>query len=283
MRIKAFGLTAAIALLAVSIPTKPADAGTLYQDWNYGIDAFTDGSGGSQYEIKGMAIKETSDSIWVALTGGTPLAGTQDSQARGGSIGWGDLFFNFSGKDYQTANNAGDLFGIRFAAANDSQVGLGVYQNAKAISVTTQNRGYGTLEQYYNAGYERTNALGTDISTKSDAYSYFSKGSVGNVIGSGSKVGDVDILSLAQLQGAGLNFNHFSASGSQTIGFKFNKSAVKSGSYTASLFLECLNDGVTVKGDLHSVPEPTALSGLGVVVGALLFSNRRKLRRVVPG
>src|SRR6476646_2531575 len=140
MRTQAFGLTAAIALLAVSMSAKPASAGTLYQDWNYGIDAFNDGSGGSQYEIKGMAIKETSDSIWVALTGGTSLAGNSDSQALGGSIGWGDLFFNFSGKNYQTANSAGDLFGIRFAAANDSKVSLGVYQNAKAVSVATQNR-----------------------------------------------------------------------------------------------------------------------------------------------
>lgn len=282
MRIKAFGLTAAIALLAVSMSAKPASAGTLYQDWNYGIDAINDGSGGSKYDIKGMAIKETSDSIWVALTGGTPLTGNAESQVLGGSIGWGDLFFNFSGKDFQTANNAGDLFGVRFAATNDAKVGLGVYQNAKAISLATQNNGYGTLEQYYNSGYEKTNTLGTDISTKSAAYNYFSKGSVGNVISSGNKVGDVDILSLAQLQGAGLNFNHFSASGSQTIGFKFNKSAVKTGNYTASLFLECLNDGVAVKGELNSVPEPTALSGLGVVAGALLFSNRRKLRRALP-
>lgn len=282
MRIKAFGLTAAIALLAVSMSAKPASAGTLYQDWNYGIDATDDGSGGSKYDIKGMAIKETSDSIWVALTGGTPLTGNAESQVLGGSIGWGDLFFNFSGKDFQTANNAGDLFGVRFAATNDAKVGLGVYQNAKAISLATQNNGYGTLEQYYNSGYEKTNTLGTDISTKSAAYNYFSKGSVGNVISSGNKVGDVDILSLAQLQGAGLNFNHFSASGSQTIGFKFNKSAVKTGNYTASLFLECLNDGVAVKGELNSVPEPTALSGLGVVAGALLFSNRRKLRRALP-
>lgn len=282
MRIKAFGLTAAIALLAVSMSAKPASAGTLYQDWNYGIDAINDGSGGSKYDIKGMAIKETSDSIWVALTGGTPLTGNAESQVLGGSIGWGDLFFNFSGKDFQTANNAGDLFGVRFAATNDAKVGLGVYQNAKAISLATQNNGYGTLEQYYNSGYEKTNTLGTDISTKSAAYNYFSKGSVGNVISSGNKVGDVDILSLAQLQGAGLNFNHFSASGSQTIGFKFNKSAVKTGNYTASLFLECLNDGVAVKGELNSVSEPTALSGLGVVAGALLFSNRRKLRRALP-
>lgn len=283
MRTKVFGLTAAIALLTISVSAKPANAGTLYQGWNYGIDAFGDGSGGSQYDIKGMAIKETSDSIWVALTGGTPLTGNSQSQVLGGSIGWGDLFFNFSGKDFQTAHNAGDLFGVRFAATNDAKVGLGVYQNAKAINVATQNNGYGTLEQYYNSGYNKTNTLGTDITTKSAAYAYLSKGSVGNVIGSGNKVAEVDILSLAQLQSAGLNFNHFSASSSQTIGFKFNKSSVKSGSYTASLFLECLNDGVAVKGDLHSVPEPTALSGLGVVMGGMLLSNRRKLRKVLPG
>ncbi|MDY7013495.1 MAG: XDD3 family exosortase-dependent surface protein, partial [Cyanobacteriota bacterium] len=104
--------------LALAAPQ--ARAGQLYQDWNYGIDAVGDGSGGSEYDIKGLAVKETADSIFVALTGGMSLTGAYAGDAADDNIGWGDLFFNFSGKDFQTAQQDGEIFGIRFAGTNDS-------------------------------------------------------------------------------------------------------------------------------------------------------------------
>ncbi|MEM8544068.1 MAG: XDD3 family exosortase-dependent surface protein, partial [Cyanobacteria bacterium P01_H01_bin.119] len=97
--------------------TQAAQAGQLHNGWNYGIDAFGDGSGGDIYDIQGMAIKSSGDNIFIALNSNMPLSGNSEgsaSHARGGSIGWGDLFLNFSGDDFQTASQNGDLIGINF-------------------------------------------------------------------------------------------------------------------------------------------------------------------------
>ncbi|MBD1890029.1 XDD3 family exosortase-dependent surface protein [Coleofasciculus sp. FACHB-SPT9] len=269
---------AAAALCLVSVTGQQANAGTIYKDWNYGIDAFNDGSGGSGYEIKGMAIKETSDSIFVALTGGTSLTGTYASGAADKNIGWGDLFFNFTDKTFKAASDAKSLFGIRFAATNDSMVSsTGVYQNVQAASVTATNDGYSSLKQYYNSGWDRENTQGTDLATKTDAYAYFGEGSILNVIGSGTKVGDITMLTASALSTAGLDFAKFSASGSQTIGFQFSKSLFEGGNYIANTFIECGNDGVVLKGNLKDVPEPSGIAGIAVV-GLVLGSKLRKRR-----
>ena len=289
------GSTAA-AICLISATGQQAQAGQLYQDWNYGIDAFNDGSGGASYEIKGMAIKETADSIFVALTGGMPLTGVSDSVAADGNIGWGDLFFNFSGKDFQTASNEGSLFGVRFAGTNDSLVNqVGVYGNVKADSVTTTNHGYGSLKQYYNAGWEKTNTQGTDFSTANAAYNYFYGSTVANnpttsntpilnVIKSGNLLGGIDLLNTTQLTQAGLDFGHFSASGSQTVGFKFNRSLLpqKGGNFVSNLFVECGNDGVAVKGQLKAVPEPSSLAGIAAV-GLMVAGSQLRRRKQAGG
>ncbi len=284
--------SAAAALCLISATGEQAQAGQLYQDWNYGIDAFNDGSGGSQYEIKGMAIKETADSIFVALTGGTPLTGVSDSMAADGNIGWGDLFFNFSGKDFQTASNEGSLFGVRFAGTNDSFVNqVGVYGNVKADSVTTTNHGYGSLKQYYNAGWEKTNTQGTDLPTANAAYNYFYGSTVArnpttsntpilNAIKSGNFLGGIDLLNITELNQAGLDFGHFSANGSQTVGFKFNRSLLpqQGGNFVSNLFIECGNDGVALHGQLKAVPEPSSLAGIAVV-GLMIGGTQLRRRK----
>ncbi|MEP0786209.1 XDD3 family exosortase-dependent surface protein [Coleofasciculus sp. FACHB-129] len=263
-------------LCFISMTGQQANAGTIHKDWNYSIDAFNDGSGGSGYEIKGMAIKETSDSIFVALTGGTSLTGTYASGAADKNIGWGDLFFNFTDKTFKAASDAKSLFGIRFAATNDSMVSsTGVYQNVQAASVTATNDGYSSLKQYYNSGWDRENTQGTDLATKTDAYAYFGEGSILNVIGSGTKVGDITMLTASALSTAGLDFAKFSASGSQTIGFQFSKSLFEGGNYIANTFIECGNDGVVLKGNLKDVPEPSGIAGIAVV-GLVLGSKLRR-------
>jgi hypothetical protein len=251
---------AATCLLSVA---DSATAGQLYNGWNYGIDAFDDGSGGESYNIRGMAVKEYQGNIFVALTGGTPLNGVANSNAADGNVGWGDLFFNFTNNNFTTANNSSSLFGIRFAGTNDSGAATtGVYSNVKATGVATTNHGYSSLQNYYNS-WDKANTQGTDIATKQAAFDYFGTGSIMNVIQSGTKVGNINMLSASELSAQGLNFSHFGsgAVGSQTIGFSFNKSLIGNGDYIANVFLECGNDGVALKGSV-SVPEPTSTVGL---------------------
>lgn len=286
--------SAAVAVSLISILTQPANAGQLHNGWNYGIDAFGEGSGGAEYDIKGLAMKETADSIFFALTGGTPLAGNEEARAADNNVGWGDLFFNFSGKDFTTAMNDGDLFGIRFAETNDSQVNrTGVYRNVMATSVTTDNDGYGSLKQYYdfnNGQFDQPNTQGTDLPTQANVYDYLYGSTIAqnptehntpilNVIQSGRFLGDIDVLNRTQLSNAGLDFSHFEANASHTYGFRFDRALLPrdGDSFVSHLFLECGNDGVALKGDLKSVPEPSSLAGMAGI--GLTFAGMALRRR----
>ncbi|MDX2097035.1 MAG: PEP-CTERM sorting domain-containing protein [Leptolyngbyaceae cyanobacterium bins.59] len=255
-----------------------AQAGTLRNGWNYSIDAANDGSGGAKYEIKGLAIKEQGNSVYVALTGGNPITGVAESSAADGNIGWGDLFFNFTGKSFKAASDSKSLFGIRFAATNDSPiVGTGVFRNVQATSVTSTNSGYSSLQQYYDYGYGRANTMG-DIKTKQEAFNYFTNGTILNAIVQGEKVGEMTTLTTTALGALGLDFGQ--DVGTQTFGFSFDKSLFNvngqsqfdTGSYIASVFLECGNDGIAIK----DVPEPSALGGLALVGVGVMVRARRK-------
>ncbi|HEY9867050.1 MAG TPA: PEP-CTERM sorting domain-containing protein [Candidatus Obscuribacterales bacterium] len=265
----------------VSVNGLPAMAGQLHNQWNYGIDSFTDGSGGEGYNIRGIAIKETRENIFVALTGGTPLTGVTNNLAADKNIGWGDLFLNFTNKNFTTASNQRSLFGVRFAATNDSQVATtGLYGNVKGASVTGVNAGYSSLKQYYDSGWGKANTQGTDMATKAAAYNYFGQGTILNVIDSGAnKLGGIQSLSAAALTGQGLDFGFFNAKGSQTLGFSLNKAdlglADGNYNYMANLFIECGNDGVALAGGV-SVPEPGSLAGLALVGLTVLGSRLRK-------
>ncbi|MBD2481348.1 XDD3 family exosortase-dependent surface protein [Planktothrix sp. FACHB-1365] len=277
---KLIGTTVA-SLCLVSVSGLPAVAGQLHNGWNYGIDSFTDGSGGESFNIRGIAIKETSDSVFVALTGGTPLAGNAYSRAADGNIGWGDLFLNFTNKKFTDASSQKSLFGVRFAEMNDSGVATtGLYGNVTGASVTGENSGYISLKEYYDHGFDTANTQGTDIATKQAAYDYFGDTtSILNVIDSGAKLGGIVSWSATDLQNQGLDFGHFTAQGTQTFGFSFNKSdlglADGNYDYMASIFLECGNDGVALKGKID-VPEPGSLAGLALVGLTVLGSRLSK-------
>ncbi|MEO1620528.1 MAG: PEP-CTERM sorting domain-containing protein [Cyanobacteria bacterium J06632_3] len=141
-----FSKSAAIALGAtcLAFSVAPAtQAGTFYNGWNYAVDAQDDGYGGSNYEIGGIAFQETEDSFIFAVTGGTPLGGHSSG------IAWGDLFLNFTGQDFQTASDNNSLFAVRFDEANESGASsLGLYSDVSSKSISTQNYGYATLDQY---------------------------------------------------------------------------------------------------------------------------------------
>lgn len=273
------GTGTAAMLLAAAAIAQPATAGTLGPAWTYAADAVGDGSGGSGYDIKGIAMSAQGDQIFVALTGGMSLAGDATySQARGGNINWGDLFFNFSGSNFNTAQ--GSLFGVRFASGNDTSVATGIYSNVTTTSVAEANVGYSSLNHYYNSGYDAANTQGEALATRTAVTDYFGgDGQIQNSIGSGTKLGDIALLTAAELSAKGLNFGN--VAGSQTFGFSFAQSLLPSGSFLANVFLECGNDGVAFAANQSAaaVPEPTTMAGTAIGIAALAGLKRRRQQK----
>lgn len=101
------------------------------------------------------------------------------------------------------------------------------------------------------------------------------------------RLGDVTLLDSNSLYAAGFGQGLFQ--GSQLFGFKFSRSVLPSGNFIASLFEECLNDAIALRGHLDtpapkvdvivppikSVPEPSGVVGL-LIVG--LLGGKRILR-----
>lgn len=248
--------------------------------WNYTIDPTYDSIagdgngnldvGGTIYEIYGMGMSEDEDSVWVAINTNLPITGRDTGPEingfpiSNGNIGWGDLFFDFSGLgDFQQAN--GELFGIRFAGTNDSQVGeVGVYSNVTAVSVVPDNAGWSNLWNHNNqvqAVTQQEAQLGEWAWTHPYYSAYNSaQGSwtqpetlVPNIIQSGTKIGDIELLDSFQLTEAGFNLSQLPATGNLTFGFKFDKSLLPGGEFIATLISECNNDAIAFQGEM-SIP-----------------------------
>ena len=284
--------SAAVFFAVITLQQQKATAATLSGGWNYAIDSFSDGVtgpqvGGGEFEFYGIAVKETLDTAFVAINSNLSLAGYADSAAQRGNINYGDLFFNFSGQNFNTANAAnGNLFAVRFAAGNDSGVATtGVYSNVSAKSVTQLNSGFTNLTQFntrvQSAG--GTPSMG-DLSATDPYFQQTGENTVLNSIGSGTKVGEISSLTPATLSALGLNFAQFNAVGSQTIGFSFNKSSMPSGNYIANLFAECANDAIALKGSFsqdsaEAVPEPSTVFGTLVGLSFLgIGAAKRKIK-----
>lgn len=232
-----------IALVVGSTPQAP-------DGWYYATDAVDDSTpfAGSAYEIFGLGIKETSDSLYIALKANLPLNGTPADEAEDGNIGWGDLFITQPHQSFATAMQRSSIMGIRFAAANDSSVSrVGVYTNARAVSVTETNSGFPSLQAYSDAVIERGNqpSLG-DLPTNTE---YFDSTQSLNSMGAGRFLGDITWLSMPELQAAGFDFGRYG--GSQTIAFKVNKSLLTA-----------------------STPEPDGVGGL-LTLGLTFFGIRQ--------
>ena len=281
--------SAAVFCTVIALQQQNATAATLSGGWNYAIDSFNDGVtglqvGGGEFEFYGIAVKETSDTAFIAINSNLSLAGYADTFAQRGNINYGDLFFNFSGQNFNTANANGSLFGIRFAEGNDSGVSTtGVYSNVTAKSVTQTNEGFSNLSQYntrvQSAG--GTPSIG-DLSATDPYFQQTGNSTVLNSIAAGTKIGEINSLTPATLTALGLNFAQFNAVGSQTIGFSFNKSAMPSGQYIANLFAECANDAIAIKGSFEkasaeAVPEPSTI--FGTLAGLSILAAKRKLKR----
>ncbi len=281
--------SAAVFFAVITLQQQKAAAATLSNGWNYAIDSFSDGVtgvqiGGGEFEFYGIAVKETSDTAFIAINSNLSLAGYADSAAQRGNINYGDLFFNFSGQNFNTANANGSLFGIRFAEGNDSGVPTtGVYSNVTAKSVTEINNGFSNLSLYNNRVQSAggTPSMG-DLSATDPYFEQTGTSTVLNSIAAGTKVAEINSLTPAALSALGLNFAQFKAVGSQTIGFSFNKSSMPSGQYIANLFAECANDAIALKGSFEKgsaepVPEPSTI--FGTLAGLSILAAKRKLKR----
>jgi hypothetical protein len=276
-----FTSTFAIVLGAAAVlSASPAMAQTaqVNSNWTYQYDAAGDGSGGSAYDIRGMAMRLVDNKLVFALTAGSSLAGVQHANVTNGTISYGDLFFNFSGKKFNEAEAAGQLFGIRFAQSNDSPVGLGVYSGVKTMSVTGTNSGYNSFQQYYNAGFGRENTQGTALATQAAVTNYFGATTpIQTSIASGNFLGGITALTSSQLGGMGLNFG--SNAGSNTFGFSFDRSYLPSGSFLANLLMECGNDGMAFQAS--AAPEPTTMAGVALGMAGIAAVKRRRKQAAV--
>lgn len=278
---KVAGLTAAVLCVSFVVNPSQAKANDL-NGWDYAIAGNNNGSGGSIFDYKGIAIKESGDSVLVAINANMSLQGTLYQKE---IINYGDLFFNFTGKTFKQASDAGQLIGIHFAS-NGSQSGVsqvGVYSNVKAKSVTAQNYGWNNLTDWSNwtksANHGVFNDSYGDLTARD---SYFAgqqsgKDTILNEIQSGQKVENLLMLSSSQLFAEGLNFGQLGANGSQTLGFSFKRTAdFKAGTFVANLFAECGNDGLAIRSSLKQVPEPASTAGLFAAASFGLLGRRRR-------
>ncbi len=291
-----------------------ADFTKVSSDWHIVLDSFKDGTDGdinavgstSKYEMFGMAIKADQDRISIAINANIPFLGNYDKHAADNNIGYGDLFFNFSGMTFKDASAASQLFGIRFTGANNSGVeSLGLYSNVQAKSVVQENSGWETYAKYQNwvEGNNRDKtpgATGTksgevgfgDLSAEEARYYLTAengkiqdtKYGIQNVIASGDFLGGITLLSSDEL--AGLDFgtgNKSVFSLAHTFGFSFDRNFLPDGDALISLLAECANDGMAMamrfepnKAVPVSVPEPTTITSLALVGLALAGSKVKR-------
>ncbi|NJN62597.1 MAG: PEP-CTERM sorting domain-containing protein, partial [Coleofasciculaceae cyanobacterium RL_1_1] len=118
---KTYNLSAIFGAAALTIAAvSPAQA----YSWTYGIDSFNDGvtngivGNGGTYEFYGMAVAEDDNNIFLALNSNFGLTGAAFNGAADKHIGWGDLFLNFTGKDYNTAIASGEMLAIHLAGTD---------------------------------------------------------------------------------------------------------------------------------------------------------------------
>lgn len=314
------GAISALALGGVGGSAIAAQAGTIYNGWNYAIDSSMDsiagnGTGGhlvgdTIYEIYGMAVKADAENFWIAINSNLPITGqnTGPELCNGAdcypilndSITWGDIFIDFSNKEqFSDAVATESFYAIRFADTNDSNApGIGVYPLIKSTtSVVEQNSGWSFARNNYmsQAFYGIDSDLG-DLAWN-DPY-YAGMDLAHNIINEPGETNwgdpidpiDLTLLTLADLNAEGLDWNFLTANGGgigdYTIGMKFSHQdaafPVGGGDFIITAFLECFNDGIALKGNLpereipaQDVPESGMLVGFAGLLGAIL--RRKKL------
>ncbi len=297
--------------LLFTFTAQQVQAGTLHNGWNYSIDSFNDGTEGnvigakSKFEFYGMAYKQTKDKVYFAINSNLSLDGYKDKNSLNGSIGYGDLFLNFSQPGAKPGTqpasfSSGNLQAIRFDATNDTQftkqettIGknnkpvttttkytpeLGLYDDVTATSLTTKNSGYKTMQQHADT-IKRLGGVDSygDMPVSTSYFGDNSKTAAPTHMAAGSFLSGIQMIS--NFSGLGLDFGNFNAVGSHTFGFSVDRAFLnngQNGSFIASLFAECGNDGLVLSGELQDVPESSVIAGLAAV-GLLAAARRRRL------
>ncbi|NER83278.1 MAG: PEP-CTERM sorting domain-containing protein [Leptolyngbya sp. SIO1D8] len=282
------------ALLWAALVPASLQAANIY----YTTDSFSDGVTGnivggtnSTFELYGIGYAQTETTLYIGLNTNLPIGGAINPQAIGGSVAWGDLFLNFSSQPFSEAVADGQVYGIRFDAANDSPMSqLGLYQVQQTSSVAPFNTGFASLAEYQSVVTQAggTASLG-DIPLDG---SYLSNtNSPQNVISQGTLLSN-QVSFIEDFSTVGFNSDFgfspaLSETGSYTYGFSVNKAKLPLGEFIAHVLAECANDGIAFVGTLlgqdnrpktESVPEPTtglALLGLGTVYGVTQLKRRR--------
>ncbi len=197
---------------------------SLLQQWQYAPDSGNDGITGGQlggaFELNGLAFLELHDEIVVVVKGELALTGQLSNSAL---VTHGDLFLNFSGLNFAEASVARQLYGIRYAALNDSGVqALGLYRNVGAKSVASTNAGFSTLQNYENKVISVGGTLSYGPFTA--AQTYFAKTISLNVIDQGDFVGPITFLTPSEL--VALGYDAVQLNGSSVVAFKFTKQLI---------------------------------------------------------
>ncbi|MGD1908028.1 MAG: XDD3 family exosortase-dependent surface protein [Leptolyngbyaceae cyanobacterium] len=278
----------ALALIASSSP-----AATL----NYTADSATDGVtgpivGGGDFELYGLGYVQQGNDLFVGLNTNLPVGGFIDPFVTGGSIAWGDMFFDFADPalnlSFEEALAAGWIYGVRFDAANDSSVALGLYQVTATKSVVQTNNGFESFAAYTNAVVAGggTPSLG-EIPLDG---SYLGTGLPQNEIADGTFLGEVTFIEDFSTVGFAPDFGFGSAlsqTGRFTYGFRVDSALLPSRDFVAHVLAECINDGLAFRGEITAiappseedtppekttVPEPGGLLGMAIASGILALS-----------
>jgi hypothetical protein len=273
------GLLSALLLGSIA-PT--ASAATI----QYTVDSTTDGvTGGliggapvTGFELYGMGYVQKGDRLYMGFSTNLPIGGYDQALAgvpvAGGSIAWGDVFLNFSGQSFDQALAAGDLYGVRFDAANDSGVALGLHRVLTAQSVTASNSGFESLNSYIN----RVVALGgtPDMGAVALDGSYFDQTiAMKNAIATGNRLADVTFISDFANHGFTSDFGfgaNLPVTGAFTYGFSIGTDTLPLGDFVAHVFAECINDGLAFQGAIAAIPSRSSTPGATVPEPALTLA-----------
>lgn len=280
------------ALVFVGVAASPLPAATI----DYTPDSVSDGVTGtlvggpeSTFELYGIGYTQIDTTLYVGLNTNLPIGGAANATVLGGSIAWGDVFFNLSNQPFSEAIAAGQVYGVRFDAANDSPVGqLGLYQVQQTTSVTQVNRGFSSLATYQSVVTQAggTPSLG-DVPLDG---SYLSNTDLPqNVMAQGLRLpNQVQFIEDFSTVGLAADFGFGTAlaqTGSYTYGFSVDVSGLPMMAFIAHLLAECANDGIAFTGTLvapepstnpETIPEPgagLALVGVGIIWGLQRFKG----------
>lgn len=262
---------------------QPVAAFVTHQGWTYTVDTHNDstpfnGNGHGPYEIFNLAYQVVDETVTIAINSNVNLStGNPSLVAQDGAVHFSDLLLNFTGQTLDEAN--GDLFGIRFAANNDSGAGsVGIYSDVTAMSVAHINDGWTSLGAYNDSVIASgvTPSIGDLL--HDDAY-FDLEQATPTAIATGTKIGDIEFI--ANVNNLGLNLDLFEHTGTELIAFTFDAGLLPTGKALYHLAMECNNDMIAGTFDFNAnsdkpddVPSPAVI--LPTIFGLFSAATHRK-------